>query len=330
METSSTTELKFVFPATGTTGTNNATISLTAGSTGITITNIYNDEYFDYDCWCWVEDRLEDVIRIPTSVTGTLSVGGSEISKIEASAKYKRDNYDFDDFKADGYPESTSLKISTKEKYVIEYNLSGSGKETKYDMKLTHDNKGLIEAMFKMDMDLDEIFDKIENVEDVEDIYAVYGKVKSFGYLKMMDNLVLAYQADDIANFAKEMDEIQTAYRDAEEKLNWSSNNYWTQEMALREKRAKDEEKAMNNYIKVSLVSTSDRFKIADLIAKAEIIDEYTEYTYQGNPVVYKRWDTNLYLKFSDSTLVEAEAYFSTGFSKLEKKWEDFVDAFNR
>ena len=37
-----------------------------------------------------------------------------------------------------------------------------------------------------------------------------------------------------------------------------------------------------------------------------------------------------LYLKFNDSTEVAMSTYFSTGFDKLETKFEDFLKAFER
>ena len=335
-QTASTSELKFIFPASAKSSSNNATLSLTAGSTGITITQIWYDDYWDEDCWCYksYDEPQEGIIHIPTSVTGTLTVD-SKTAKVEISATYKKSTYEFDDFKTTGYPESVSYKL-TFEGYVWWYTLGKSGNDTKLEMALKHNNKSVIEAMYKVGITLDQVFDKIETIEDYEDIEKVYGKVNTIGYLKLMDNLVLVYQVDDIAKFVNEMNKEEEDY------YGWCSQNYFTQRASENKKNSDNLTKAMNNHLKVSLASTKDGTKIATLVVKSDVVDEYWNHPTTWNSG-YECWDEDYYgwikyydmyepvpyLKFGDGSVIEAEAYF-TGFNNLESSWEDFVESFNR
>jgi len=354
-KTSSSSELKFIFPPKGTTGANDATLSLKAGNTGITITNVWYDEYWEcteYDpeygyCYGYKivkGEKNEGLIYVPTSVSGILSLNSKELAKIEASATYKNKTYDFEDFKTTGYPESTLLKLTTEENYVIQYSLDGRGSESKFEMSLAHGSTALIETLFSLDISFQKIFDKIESIDDIDDFQNAFGKVKTTGYTKLMGKLALIYQVDDMAGFATEMNRIESEYDNAWEELNWNSSDYFTKEGQIYKKYSDDMAKVMNKYVKVSLTSLQEAFQIAELIVKSEKVGEYWDNykwisSYGGYwnwssdyPYIklYDEWGPTYYLKFGDGSLVETEAYFSTGFGKLENKWQDFVNAFDR
>ena len=376
-KTASDSELKFEFPSKGKSGSNNATLSMVAGKTGITVTNVGYDEYWDYDCWCWIDESYEEIVQIPTSVTSKLSVDNKEIAKIETSAQYKKNTYEYEDFKIDGYPEKSSFKITTAEKYSYEYQFDGNGKETKLKMLLTHDKKTLIEGVFKTDIQIKDVLDNLEDIEDFEDtdFYDIFGKVSTTAYIKMMDNLVLAYQIDDMSRYLDEIIRIESEWYDNEP--DWRSADYYKNYEKGQKKYSDDFAAVMNKYLKISLVSLKDGTKIAEFTYKSQKTDEYYDqikflswddyllkewndyYSQYGWWDSYQdfynerrpqysgegRWDWDwnypyvklydeyspvAYLRFNDNTLVETEAYFSTGFSELESKWEDFVNAFNR
>jgi len=266
-------ELRFVFPASGRTGTNNATLTLQATGTGITITDIWWEGYWDYDKDEFIkEERYEEVVHLPTNATGTLSVGTTKVAEIVASVRYKSQTFDYEDFKATGYPESSELKITNPEGYEYSYKVSGTGKEVEVETLLNHNAKKLIEAAFKADIGLSEVFDKIDDVEDFDDLQNVYGKVKTFGYLKMMDNLVVAYQVNDLAGY---IDEGANSWED--DYYGWYQSNYFSKQDEDEKKWAENAEKAFNKHMIVSLASPEDGFKIADIVAKAERAGEYRD-----------------------------------------------------
>ena len=325
VKTSSKSELKFVFPANGRTGDNNASLSLKAVNSNAT----FIEEWYDD----WNDETYEDIIYLPSSATGILTVDKKEIAKIEANAKYRKDPLDFDGIYGNP-PESSQFKITTSEKYVFWYHVSGSGNETKYEMQLSFDKNPLIEAQFKVGIGLEKFFDKVESVEEIEDLKKIFGKVATMGYLKLMDNLVLIYQVDDIPQFAIEIDKIFY-----EEPDYWYNPDYYKVYGQNLKKSCDNMAKAMNDYMVVSLASTKDGTKIAELVAKSEKVGEHWNndfwngsYWSWGNNYTWKydEYDLKLYLRFGDKSLVEAEAYFSEGFGRFENKWEDFVDAFNR
>ena len=381
-KTASTTELRFDFPAKGITGNNNARLSLVATGSGITITEVQKgwydhwceveyDDYYDYwytNCHSeWIDEEREYIFHIPSSVTGTLSFG-NEIAKIEATFNYKNETIEIEDFSTTGYPNGSEFKITTREGYEYQYKLQGTGEEVRLESQLTHNDNTLVEILFSMDISLNDIFDKIDNIEDVEELYEVYGDVNSIGFIKLMDDLVLVYQANDIANLVNE-----SSWSDDYDYDSWYRPDYFTKEGNNIKKDADETARIFNKYMTVALASTNDGFKIAELVARSEKVDErwdhlkfLTWYEYwnkyysntgwsyddflnnfwwDGPPPgtgiwdgdeknawvkLYDRWDVRNYLKFNDNTLVEAEAYFSSGFGKLEKSWEDFVNSFNR
>ena len=332
-KTSSKSELKFIFPDKGTSGNNNASLSL----------KVVNSNYKIVDEWYDSYDKVtyEDIICVPSSATGILSLDNKEIAKIEAAAQYRKNPMELDGISVNP-PESTQLKITTENNYVYWYSLSGSGKETKYEMQMSRDKKPLIETLFKVGIGLDTVFDGVEDIEDIEDIKKVFGKVGTMGFTKLMDNLVLVYQADDIPSFLIAVDKIDSERWRARENLNFYNNpNYYAQMEIIEKKYIDDLAKAMNDYVKSSLASTKEKdiTKIAELVVKSEKVGEYyngdywNDYYWDWGYSYTKKYDeygTKPYLKFGDGTLVEMEAYFSSGFDKLEKKWEDFIDAFNK
>ena len=327
---SSKSELKFIFPEKGTSSNNNASLSLKVVNSGYKIV----DEWYDYD------DKVtyEDIINMPSSAIGILSLDNKEIAKIEASATYRKKAMEIDDISVNP-PESTQLKITTENNYVYWYGVSGSGSETRYEMMLIRDKKPLIETLFKVNIGLDTVFEGVEDIDDIEDIKKVFGKVGTMGFTKLMDNLVLVYQADDIPSFALAVDKIEKEWD--KNYPSWNSSEYYTKYGQNLKKKSDDLAKAMNDYIKSSLASTKDKdiTKIAELVARSEKVDDYWNNEYwngyywdwsYNSTKKYEIYEPVLYLKFGDNSLAEAEAYFSSGFDKLEKKWEDFVDAFNR
>ena len=335
-KTNSSSELKFIFPSDSKSKSNNATLSFTTANSGATITDKWEDYYYD--------ESGETIINLPKSASGILSIDGKEIAKIEAGAEYKNmnkivfeDDDEYYEAISGSYPVKTQLKITTSEGFVYWYSVDGSGKDSRVEMQLTKEKQILAEALFSMDIDfkkiLDEVADDVENLLDLE-------KANANGYMKLMDDLVIIYQID-AANLAKEIDKIESEYDTNH--LDPYSSNYYTL-LGQREKKYSDDmEKAVTKYMQVGLFSITENYKIADLILKSEKVDEYWDYYRWNDAYEYWEWSWSNpyvklydeyggvpYLKFKDNTLVEAEAYFSSGFGKLESTWTDFIEAFDR
>ena len=335
-KTNSNSELKFVFPSDSKSKSNNATLSLKALNSGATITEKWEDYYYD--------ESYETIINLPNYASAILSIDGKEKAKIEVGAEYKtmdkivfEDDDEYYEAISGSYPVKTQLKITTSEGFVYWYSVDGSGKDSRVEMQLTKEKQILVETLFSMDIDfkkvLDEVADDVENLLDLD-------KANANGYMKLMDDLVIIYQID-AANMAREIDKIESEYD--KNYPNWSSSNYYTLLGQLEKKYSDDMEKAVTKYMQVGLFSITENYKIADLILRSEKVDEYWDnyrwndaYGYWewswSNPYVklYDEYGGVPYLKFRDNTLVEAEAYFSSGFGKLESTWKDFIEAFDR
>ena len=327
--TESTTELKFVFPATQKAKTNNAILSVQSVKSDVSVT-IY--EYEDWD-----EDEEEDVeyegiLWLPKSVTSTLTVDNKEVAGIEVSAEYKNNK---------PIPVKHEFTFTTSDGYTYWYKIE-KGNVNQVSMKMSYQNKAMFEVVFKSGIKLDEIFDGLINDEFDEPPYDLMDEVNA--YVKLMDNLVLVYQVD-LEKFVKKMNQIEDEYYDALDALDsdWNTNKDRYTTVDRIEKAYSDKSaKAFNDYMKVALCSTKENYKIADLFVVSEAYDEYWDYYYWNDEQNEWEWDwnrpevklynyykSNPYLKFNDDTIVEASVYFSDGFDDLMEKLTEFFDEFN-
>jgi len=315
-------ELKFVFPARKGSKNNNAELSIKVASSSVLV---------------------DDLFYMPKSVTCTLTVSNKEEAKIEFSADYKNNH---------PVPVKTEFKFTTGDGYSCWWKIE-KGNESQIAMKMTYKNQIMFEVLFKSGIKLDEIFDLAFNNE-LEDQYHLLDEVN--GYVKLMDDLVLVY-AVDIANYIQVSEKVEADYEKKMSQLHpdWANYNNWqtVQEAWSKngnryiswgqyEKNRSDENaKAFNDHAKVTLFSTKENYKIADMVQHSIIDDDYWDY--------YK-WDANQnkwtlgdmetkkfdyyanipFLKFGDQTEVEASVYFSEGFDQLEKQLEDFFKSFDR
>jgi len=314
-KTTSTTELKFVFPA-NEESNSNAILSVNAENSGIEYTEKYDD--------------FEEVYYLPKSAIGILTVDNEEVARIELAAEYKDKEI----------PVKTEYKMTTSDGYMYWCKLE-KGTKSRIETQLTYKDDIMMEALFLTGAKIDDFVDN-----GFEDKIKFDLLDKANGYMKLMDNLVLVYQVD-MENLAHEIDKIEADYDQKMDALNkygeaWEKNrNRYVLEGLYRKERSDKIALATNKYVKAALSSITEDYKIADLIGKSEKDDEYWDYYFwdasQGwieNGVNYTKkidyYTINPYLKFNDNTLVEASAYFSEGFKDFELKWEDFVNAFDR
>ena len=317
VKTVSSTELKFIFPATATGKANNAILS--SKSTSSTIKVKLEDSYN------WqTGTTINDQFYLPTSVDATLTIDAKPAATFATTAKYTG---------TVETPDESSFKMVLNDGYT--YEISGSKKATANTAKssFTYNGKNLVSFTAGSTADIDAL------IED-EDLIKYQGKAN--GLVQIMDNFIIVADMD-IATQTKDEEALEKSlvYPD------WQKKTYYTDLNAYNIKSSEGETSNHNKNVKLILVSKKDGTKIADVIQRSEKDGNYTSNyvwvvsnnTYGGswdwsnNPntaTTVQYYDEVLYLKFNDGTEVAMSTYFSTGFDDLETKFEDFLKAFER
>ena len=317
VKTVSSTELKFIFPATATGKANNAILS--SKSTSSTIKVKLEDSYN------WqTGTTINDEFYLPTSVDATLTIDAKPAATFATTAKYTG---------TVETPDESSFKMVLNDGYT--YEISGSKKATANTAKssFTYNGKNLVSFTAGSTADIDAL------IED-EDLIKYQGKAN--GLVQIMDNFIIVADMD-IATQTKDEEALEKSlvYPD------WQKKTYYTDLNAYNIKSSEGETSNHNKNVKLILVSKKDGTKIADVIQRSEKDGNYTSNyiwvpsnnTYGGswdwsnNPntaTTVQYYDEVLYLKFNDSTEVAMSTYFSTGFDDLETKFENFLKAFER
>jgi hypothetical protein len=323
VKTASTTELKFVFPAKESQTTNNAVFSSKSVSSDIKVK--YHDSYI-FNGNETVD--VNDWFFLPNTSDATLTIDNKEAAVFTQTAKYANGKE---------VPTEFSYKMSLNDGYIWE--MSGS-KATPNTSKatLTYNGKNLISFNAGSSVEIDKLIDNDELVQY---------RGKANGLFTLMDNFVIIADMDLATEAADEIALEKNNVRPTELSYNDPKNDYKAYYTALNayEKKISEGNAAnFNKNMKLILVSKKDGTKIADIVQHSEKDGEYTfnlpiwdaEYKYWNNwnstgesftrPYLYEAY----YLKFSDNTEVEMSAYFSSGFEKLQTKFDDFIAAFNK
>ena len=323
VKTASTTELKFVFPAKESQTTNNAVFSSKSVSSDIKVK--YHDSYI-FNGNETVD--VNDWFFLPNTSDATLTIDNKEAAVFTQTAKYAIGKE---------VPTEFSYKMSLNDGYIWE--MSGS-KATPNTSKatLTYNGKNLISFNAGSSVEIDKLIDNDELVQY---------RGKANGLFTLMDNFVIIADMDLATEAADEIALEKNNVRPTELSYNDPKNDYKAYYTALNayEKKISEGNAAnFNKNMKLILVSKKDGTKIADIVQHSEKDGEYTfnlpiwdaEYKYWDNwnstgesftrPYLYEAY----YLKFSDNTEVEMSAYFSSGFEKLQTKFDDFIAAFNK
>lgn len=316
-KTASTTELKFVFPAKESSTTNNAVFSSKGVSSDVKIKF--------YDGYNGTEE-VSDNLFLPSSSDATLTIDSKEAATFTQTAKYSSKNSSPDEF---------AYKMSLNDGYVWE--MSGKkGTANTSTAKFTYNGKSLISYNAGSNAEIDKLIDNDELVQY---------RGKANGLFTLMDNFVIIADMD-LATEAADQAALDNIARPKEPKYDDPKADYKAYYTALNayEKKISEGNAAnANKNMKLILVSKKDGTKIADLVQHSEKDGEYT-FKLPVWDAQYNMWDWNetgesftqpylyeaYYLKFNDNTEVEMSAYFSTGFEKLQTKFDDFIAAFNK
>ena len=327
IKTSSTSELKFVFPANKYTTTNNASFSSKSTSSNI---KVEIEDSYNYNWQTDVSITINDYFYLPTSVDATLTINNVQAATFVANAKYTG---------TIEAPDEASFKMVLSDGYTFE--ISGGKKATANFAKssFSYNGKNLISFNAGSTADIDAL---------IEDDALIQYQGKANGLFQIMDNFMIVADMD-IANQTKDEEALESnlvypTYPDNSPNTNFKA--YYTAKNTYNKKYSEGNVLNFNKNIKLILVSKKDGTKIADVVYRSEKgysydyeIPVWTNSYYgggywssngYGEKITVQYYDEVLYLKFNDNTEAEMSAYFSSGFETLETKFEDFLKSFER
>lgn len=325
VKTSSTTELKFIFPAKAKGTANNATLS--SKSVSSTIKVKLEDSYN------WqTGTTINDEIFLPTSVDAVLTIDNAPAATFVTTAKYSNGKET---------PDESSFKMVLNDGYTYEVN-GKKGDPNSAQSTFTYKDKNLVKFTAGSTAKIDELLK--------EDALVQY-QGKANGLVQIMDNFVIVADID-IAGLANDEEALEKSlvYPDSPDYSSPNANykKYYTDQSTYYKKYSDGSVANTNNNTKLILVSKNDGTKIADVVSRSEkgysyentlpvwiknsndITGGYWSWNDNGEKVTVQYYEEVQYLKFGDGTEVEMSAYFSTGFDNLEKKFEDFLKSFER
>nr|WP_315157904.1 hypothetical protein [uncultured Flavobacterium sp.] len=319
-KTTSSTELKFIFPAKASLTANNAIFSTkgTASDVKVKIQDSYN----------WQTGvEVNDYIFLPTAADAVLTIDNVSAATFTQTAKYANGKE---------VPNEFAYKMTLNDGYAWE--MSGT-KATENTSKaaFTFNGKNLVSFNAGSSASIDKL---------IEDDNLTQYRGKANGLVQIMDNFVIVANIDLATEAADEMALEKTVtypsypnYSDP----NTNFKKYYTDVNTYYKKYSEGVVANFNKNIKLILVSKKDGTKIADVIQHSEKYDEYifnlpvwnTNYSYwvnngSGESFTEQYYEEVFYLKFNDNTEVAMSTYFSEGFEKLETKFEDFIKAFDK
>ena len=289
LKTTSTTELKFVFPAKESLTTNTATFSTKSVSSDI---KVKIEDSYDWES----NVETNDYIFLPNSADATLTIDGTQVASFNQNAKYSNGKETPDEF---------SYKMTIAEGYTWE--MSGK-KATENTSKaaLTYNGKNLLSFNSGSTANIDALLND-------DDLTQYRGKAN--GLVQILDNFIIVADMD-LATAASDEAALE---KTLVYPTNYNSPTYNTDLSNYNKKSTDGKVANFNKNMKLILVSKKDGTKIANIVLHSEKEDGNYSIDYYNE--VY-------YLKFSDNTEVEMSAYFSTGFENFEAKFEDFIKAF--
>ncbi|MEL1253283.1 hypothetical protein AAEO57_05840 [Flavobacterium sp. DGU38] len=330
IKTTSSTELKFIFPAKESLTINNATLSTKSTSSDIKV-NItdtygnyfYNDETGEYE----ITDDVNDQIFLPASVDAVLTIDNTPAATFTQTAKYSNGKE---------IPNEFAYKMALSEGYSWE--MSGV-KATNNTSKatLTYNGKNLLSFNAGSTASIDDLLN--------DDQLTQY-RGKANGLVQILDNFVIVADMD-LATAASDEAALENTVKYPDypdyESANANFKAYYTALNTYRQKHSSGSAASFNKNSKLILVSKKDGTKIADIVVRSEkSTDSYTFnlplWVKYGNSGYWSWGDGETfteefyneiyYLKFNDNTEVEMSVYFSAGFENFQTKFEDFIKSF--
>ncbi|KIQ19157.1 hypothetical protein RT99_15575 [Flavobacterium sp. MEB061] len=332
VKTTSSTELKFVFPAKESQTTNNAALSAKSISSDIKVdfTDTSGHWYYDNDINEYVNvPGVYDKIFLPTSADATLTIDNTAVATFTQTAKYSNGKET---------PNEFAYKMTLSDGYTWEMSGVKAVKNTS-KATLTYNGKNLLSFNSGSTADIDALITNDELVQY---------RGKANGLVQILDNFVILADTDLATSATDDATLDKTVVYPKDPEYNDPNANfkaYYTAVNTYRQKYSAGTAANFNKNSKLILVSKKDGTKIADIVVHSEkSTDSYTFYlpewyaygdgtgfwqsTDEGEQFTEAYYDEVYYLKFNDNTEVEMSVYFSEGFSSFEAKFEEFIKAF--
>jgi hypothetical protein len=295
----STTEFKFIFPASPSSTTNNAELTAQSISSGVKVV---------------IDTQTGDQLNLPSSVNAILKIGGIQVGAYEANAVYSN---------GDPTPVELGYKL-TLNGYVWE---NSAKRTTPITVKssFSHDGKNLIDFNVGSTANIDKLMEGSELTQYL-------GKANCL--ISLMDNFVMVAEM----NMEGMANDEGVLYNSIIEP-NYNSSTYYTDLNTNNKKLSDGEALAFNKNVKMSLVSKKDGTKLADVVQRSEKGESWNvQSSWNGSYWVYdpnstikvQEYNTIMYLRFNDSTEVAMDVYFSSGFDNLSTKFQNFINSFNQ
>jgi hypothetical protein len=310
-KTASSTDLKFIFPAKKSQTTNNTVLTSKGVSSGVKATSTDTN-------------GIVDEIFLPSSVDAIITIDNVQAGSIIMNAKYVNGN---------NRPEEASYKVILNDGYVWENNAK-KGATNAFNLSFSYNGKNIMNYTVDSNSKIDALLDN----DNVLNSYKGKGNV----LIKILDNFVIIGNMD-----LEAISNEQDAFEKNNKRPDYNSKSYYTDLNVYEKKRAESDAAIFNKNTKLFLVSKKDGSRVADVTqnaVKGYLSTSYYKWTVDPTVPVYggywswdwntvqtvQYYDTDIYFRFKDNTEVAASVYFSTGFDALEKKFNDFIDAFNR
>jgi len=304
VKTSSTSELKFIFPSKDGSTTNDAILSIS--STPSTIKDKITDTPGAY-----VQDpntgeytqqpSIDDNIYLPSAANATLTINGVSSATIATTAKY-----------ADGTttPTEGTYKVTLAEGYVLDMSaVKGTANTAK--ALLTYNGSTLIDLANDYSGNVDSM---------IKDSNSGVNLGNGNSYIKLMDNFAITATVD-AQGMKTDQDAIDKNYVYPDYS---DGSAYYTAVNTYNQNVSVATATAQNKNIKSFLVSRKDGTKIAQVFIRSEKGDSYSSY----DGFTTQEYKQVQYLRFNDNTEVAFDVYFSAGFDDFNQKFQDFINAF--
>ena len=325
IKTPSTTELKFIFPAKKTQTVNNTVLSSVATSSNVKIqlTDTRERGYWQFVngnyTYVLLSPAVFDEFYLPSSVNATLKIDNVDAATITSTAVYSGNKQ---------APDDSNFKVILNDGYLWDF-VGKKGTPNAISNKLSYNGKSLLDFTTNSTANIDQILANNNQPSYI-------GKANTL--IKLMDNFIIVGQ-NDFETLANDQDVFESSLV----RPNYNSSTYYANINAYKNAYSAASVVAYNKNIKMALVSSKDGTKIADIIRKSVIGNIYTNnvvwtsafggyWQYSSNPAdikIVQNYDEVLYLRFKDNTDVAFDVYFSSGFSNLETRFQNFINSFN-
>ena len=327
IKTPSTTELKFIFPAKKTQTVNNTVLSSVAMSSNVKIqlTDTRERRQYQYNpvtgigSYVLLSPAVYDEFYLPSSVNATLKIDNVDAATITSTAVYSGNKQ---------APDDSNFKVILNDGYLWDF-VGKKGTPNAISNKLSYNGKSLLDFTTNSTANIDQILANNNQPSYI-------GKANTL--IKLMDNFIIVGQ-NDFETLANDQDVFESSLV----RPNYNSSTYYANINAYKNAYSAASVVAYNKNIKMALVSSKDGTKIADIIQKSVIGNTYTNnvvwssafggyWQYSSNPAdvkIVQNYDEVLYLRFKDNTDVAFDVYFSSGFSNLETRFQNFINSFN-